>query len=309
MGLLNQVRRKYKEDGVSGVLEAAPPYARSKLRLGVKLPHKYYYDKVGYSIYDQDWDLLIILDGCRYDLLEEVADEFGFLSNLNCEFSRASSSKQWMEKNFSDEYASEMENTVYVTGNPYTAEAVVAEDFEYLDEVWRDSWDEQIGTIPPRAITDRVIDQHRSTRPSYLIGHYMQPHFPSLVNPELGGKVDPKTNTWINSVWEKLENGQLDHDTVWEEYRTNLERVLDEVELLLENVDANDVVITSDHGNGFGENGIYGHPSGEVSYELRSVPWIVTTGTDKKTYTPTVEEGNNSISVDQQLEALGYKEY
>jgi len=36
----------------------------------------------GVLIYDLDWDVCIILDACRYDLMTEVADEYEFLETV-----------------------------------------------------------------------------------------------------------------------------------------------------------------------------------------------------------------------------------
>ena len=35
----------------------------------------------GENIFTSDWDLCIVLDACRYDLLLEVAGEYSFLSD------------------------------------------------------------------------------------------------------------------------------------------------------------------------------------------------------------------------------------
>lgn len=48
--------------------------------------------------------------------------------------------------------------------------------------------------------------------------------------------------------------------------------VLDEVELFLNNINANKVVISSDHGETFGELGFYGHPAGCPHPVVKKVP-------------------------------------
>ncbi|PSP48877.1 hypothetical protein BRC67_12005, partial [Halobacteriales archaeon QH_3_68_24] len=45
-----------------------------------------------------------------------------------------------------------------------------------------------------------------------------------------------------------------------EAYLDNLRIVLDEVAVLLENIDADTVAITTDHGEAFGERNFYRHP-------------------------------------------------
>jgi glucan phosphoethanolaminetransferase (alkaline phosphatase superfamily) len=110
-------------------------------------------------------------------------------------------------------------------------------------------------------------------------------------------------------VWEQFRTGQLTESEVWNLYLDNLRYVLDEVELLLRNFEAESVVISSDHGNAFGEFGIYGHPPGMPFKSIRKVPWYVTSATDTKEYIPetvlSVDETKPEI-VDQRLRDLGY---
>jgi hypothetical protein len=49
--------------------------------------------------------------------------------------------------------------------------------------------------------------------------------------------------------------GDGDEEEIWESYIENLRYVLDHVEVLLENVDAEEVAISADHGNAKGEWG------------------------------------------------------
>lgn len=51
---------------------------RARLR-GVQLLSQLNYDPV--SIWDREWDLLIVLDACRLDLLRSVENEFDFLQS------------------------------------------------------------------------------------------------------------------------------------------------------------------------------------------------------------------------------------
>jgi hypothetical protein len=247
-----------------------------------------------------------VLDGCRYDLLEEVDNEYEFVSDNPPRYSSASSSREWLEANFDSQYSEEIAATTYVSGNPFTREVFDGSEFGTLDEVWRYAWDRSQGTIPPRPLTDRAIRLTRSKSPRRCIVHYMQPHFPALSNPELGGQIDRERNVWINSVWDQLEDGDLERGVVWNAYRQNLRDVLSEVKLLLNNVDADRVVITADHGNGFGEDEIYGHPSDEVHDVLREVPWIRTSARDTGTHEPAEYDGENTQSVREKLSALGY---
>lgn len=49
---------------------------------------------------DADWDNLLILDSCRYDLFSEVAVEDGLKGELTTFRSRGSSSSEFLKENF-----------------------------------------------------------------------------------------------------------------------------------------------------------------------------------------------------------------
>ncbi|MUV88797.1 hypothetical protein GJ629_01920 [Halapricum sp. CBA1109] len=80
------------------------------------------------------------------------------------------------------------------------------------------------------------------------------------------------------------------------------------VDLLLENVDANEVLITSDHGNAMGEYGYYGHPRWTPIKSLKEVPAVRTSATDSGEYEPSTErtEGGSNQDIEERLRDLGY---
>ena len=265
----------------------------------------------GRAVFESQWDVLIILDACRPDLLAEASDDYDFLpSSPDTIRSKGSGSRSWMERNFTDDWATEMADTAYVSGNPFTDELVTDGQFGYLDEVWRYSWDDEVGTVPARPITDRAIDTARTTEFDRLLVHYMQPHFPSIPDP-VGSGIDIETfgEGW-DSIWDDLAAGRVSTDRAWESYRANLDYVLEEVSLLLDNIDADTAVISADHGNAFGEFGFYGHPPYNPIPALRTVPWVETTATDSGSYEPTTERQNRRVTDDEvtsRLADLGYR--
>lgn len=308
MSLIKSIKKKYQSDGFFALLRSSLQYLASRkncyLRdalIGALINRK------AYEIYEKEWDLLIVLDGCRYDVMESVSAHYPFVENVQAKYSPASSSREWLQRQFRSQYADEIRETAYITGNTFSNEVLDSEDFALLDEVWKYGWDDATGIVLPRPITDRAISVARTHQPNRMIVHYMQPHFPSLENPEMGGQVDPEKNRWINSVWSQLEAGELSHETVWNAYESNLKRVLTEVELLLNNADFETVIITADHGNGFGEFGIYGHPSDRVHPSLRKVPWITTTAEDTGNHTQKeYNRDKDDVAVNDRLAALGY---
>ncbi|MFB6185893.1 MAG: hypothetical protein ABEI86_03380, partial [Halobacteriaceae archaeon] len=207
-------------------------------------------------------------------------------------------------------FETEMADTVFICGNPHSDWLLEGNDFLLLDEVWRYGWDNDLGTLPPRPVTDRAIEVGRSENPQRMILHYMQPHYPFISEPDLDYGIDLKhfgELPWDN-IWDRLRKGEIDQERVLNAYRDNLKHVLDDIDLLLRNIEADRAVITSDHGNAIGEWGIYGHPMHMPLDVLQTVPWVLTTGTDNQTYQPeTISKQNVDSEVQEQLRQLGYQ--
>lgn len=265
------------------------------------------------NVFDREWDVCLVLDACRVDLLDSVADEYEFVEGGQSIYSVGGTSPEWIERTFGARSPSTLKSTGYVTGNPHSSRVDIdTGGFGVLDEVWRYGWDADIGAVPPRAMTDRAIAVGREHDLDRLIVHYMQPHIPFLDDPELtrkmsNGNSDEFGNLDTETVWDRLRTGEVEFDTVWAAYQQNLRRVLEDVRLLRKNVDADRMVITADHGNAMGELGQYGHGRNERVDSVCRVPWEVTDARDTGEYAPTVEPERGENNVEEQLRALGYK--
>lgn len=281
---------------------------------------------IGTHVYDEDWDLLVILDACRVDVLEDVADEYDFFETVDSRWSVGSHSHEWLTQTFSEDYRDVISNTAYVSGNGHTHETFVTKDyppdetvpfcrpnwrtvdietFGQLDMLWETAHEDGIG-VPPRAITDRSVELAREGDYNRLIAHYMQPHIPYIA----GALAEDRTTTDVEAKgWKLLESGDADHDEVWQLYKENLRLVLDEIELLLQNIDAENVVLTADHGNAFGEYKIHGHPEGVLLSCVKQVPWVETEAVDENTFEPTMSHDRTesaATEVEDHLQDMGY---
>ncbi|WP_154020025.1 alkaline phosphatase family protein [Halococcus sediminicola] len=281
---------------------------------------------IGTNIYEREWDLLILLDTCRVDALREVADDYEFLGEINRLLSVGSTSNEWIANTFVDQYASEISETAYVSANGYaervledgiypevyiggrrsppslTADRTVDhETFGELDYAWKRGESEYEGHIPPRVVTDRAIELGREGEYDHIALHYSQPHAPYTVAAQCE---DRERREYEENPFSALRSG-TDRSLVWEAYLEELRSVLDEVELLIENFDADTVAITADHGEAFGEYGIYGHLPGLLHPDVKYVPWVVTSGTDSQEYTPS-QYNQTTTNTREHLEALGY---
>ena len=283
-----------------------------ELRIGIRRRTNWL-EKRGMNVFDREWDVLLILDACRTDLLESVCNEYDFIDGHRSIWSVGGTSSEWIENTFSDVSDSTLQSTGYVTANPYSSRVDIDTDqFGHLDEVWRYAWDSSLGVVPPRAVTERAISVRRKHDMERLVVHYMQPHIPFLDDLELTRTMsEPDSGDFgtltAKTVWERLRDREIEFDTVWKAYQDNLRNVLDELRILRRNMDANRMVISADHGNAMGEHGQYGHGRNERIKSVCRVPWEVTDATDTGEYTPTLEQEQGESDVDEQLRALGYK--
>lgn len=259
---------------------------------------------VGKNVFDQDWDVLVIVDGCRYDLMEETASEHEFLSRPKEFASLAGGSLSWMRRTFTTDR--DFSDIAYVTANPFSSHVLRKQDFAVLDEVWRYAWDDGLGTVRAESVTEAAVDTLRQHAPNRAVVHYMQPHHPFVPDPLAAGinREDPTDHN--KTAWEKLRDNQLDRDTVWAGYRANLEYVLDSVDMLRQNVFGPKMVVTADHGNALGEWGIYGHGDYPIP-ALRRVPWCTATSADNHTIEPSVDRDYLEVEIEEQLRDLGYQ--
>ncbi|MFQ3286057.1 MAG: hypothetical protein ACI9TI_001908 [Natronomonas sp.] len=289
---------KIRKKGIEGLGDVAYDLYTGLWWLAWPLPR-------GTNVYEREWDLLVVLDACRVDLLQSVADEYDFLGDIERVESVGSMSKEWMAKTFTDEHANEVAETAYVTSNVFSERMLDADRFETLEEVWRDGWDGTADTVLPRTMTDRAIRIARENDPDRLIVHYVQPHHP-FVDLDAGFDADPFGPALSDTVVDALRKGKIDRERFWRAYQDNLRLALDDVELLLSNVDAERVAITADHGDALGEWGIYDHPVGCLHPAVRTVPWATTTATDRDTHDPEIDREVDDSDVEDRLQALGY---
>jgi hypothetical protein len=266
----------------------------------------------GDPIWEREWDVLLILDACRYDVFRDTYRDADWIDNLESVQSVGSASPEWMDETFADEYRDEMAETAYVTGNPYSAEHVPRDALGALDEVWKRVWDDEMGTIRPEPLTNQAVKHYRSGNYDRVVVHYMQPHWPYVTDPLMYG-FDPQHITSDNSTnnpFDRQNRGELSRSDHVDRYASNLEFVVEHLhETLLQAIDADSVVLTADHATLFGDYGLYKHPTRVPLPVLRRVPWAVTSATDTGEYDVTdldPERDDVGRGREEQLRDLGY---
>lgn len=240
----------------------------------------------GTDVLAEDWDNLVILDACRFDLFKAHNTLPGALERRT---SKGSSTLGFLHGNFGGK---ELYETVYVTANPqlhYYANDIDAR-FHAVVNVWKEAgWDESLGTVRPETTTEyarRAAEEYPNKR---LVVHYLQPHYPFLTDDTTfdKGQVDDPDDH--RSFWQQIRMGDLDvsTDRLWTLYVDNFERTLPHVQDLTSALNGK-TVVTSDHGNMFGERSFpvpireYGHPLALFTDELVEVPWLVQDPDERK---------------------------
>jgi len=271
----------------------------------------------GTRVMEEDWDNLLVLDACRYDMFAERIEGAG---TLESRISLGSSSEEFMERNFVGE---QFHDTVYVNANPYIPRLGLDEETFHAVVDCLGEWDEELQTVRPETVSQAAREADERYPDKRLVVHYMQPHAPFIG--ERGREMVGGGWTMDHDVeaepgiWNQLRDGRdVPLEVVWEAYNENLDVVLAEVEPLLNELSGKSV-ITADHGNLVGERlgpvptrRKYGHPYGVHTEELVKVPWFVVEGDARKTVRaePPVKgdgEGISGAELEDKLAALGYR--
>ena len=268
----------------------------------------------GVDVIARDWDNLLILDGCRYDLFANGAEIEGNLRKVR---SKASHSGEFMEANFEGR---QLHDTVYVTANPHAYD-IDKDVFHAVENLLDDKWDERTQTVSPGAVVQTAVDVHERYPEKRLIVHFMQPHFPFLgdTGREFSHRgIDmhrEETGNALNPWLALVSDPELSLETVLKAYEENLEIVVPHVEELVRRLSGKSVV-TSDHGNLIGERGFpipvkqYGHPRGVRNPGVLDVPWLEIPARDRRRTVaepPICEtKEHDQAAIEERLRALGY---
>jgi hypothetical protein len=270
------------------------------------------------SILNHDWDNLLIFDACRYDDFCEIApyDQ----DRINARRTVSSNTKQFLKKTFSEE---QLHDTVYITANP--------QFFKHWDDLNEpnvvfhdtvsviDEWDADLGTVTPESVVEHARECHAKYPNKRLLIHFNQPHYP-FIGPkgdEIRNQIDYASYGSDDTearIWEHLAASRIDTELVQAAYEENLRLALPAVERLVSHMTGK-IVVTSDHGNIFGEQvcwlplKIYGHPPNVPAPNLTAVPWVELPWEERRNSEETeTESPDTSIDQDvqQKLEDLGY---
>ncbi len=315
--LLRELRRALNEDSLDGL---------SRLR-NYHLFFKYYilkkfepviskvYDRIKRElpkqerlIWESDFDVLIILDACRYDIFAQIYAKYLINGYLVPTWSPASVTLDWLRKVWGIKY---WDDIIYVTASPLINKLGMLPQFDArkhfreIIEVWDIGWYPELITVPPQNVNLMVkslliryyLRGLRLGKDYRLVIHYVQPHAPylglskltrAIINSEIATSItdvavrklrrfhgDYSIDYLLLHILSSNLSSHRVRQLIRREYTRNLIWVLKHVAKLIRNLIKYGVkiVITSDHGELLGEYGLYYHLNLELP-QLRVVPFL-----------------------------------
>lgn len=257
------------------------------------------------NLLEEEWDILIILDACRYEVFEEVYKK---ILKRKGELKKAKTfstgTEDWMESNIRGRDCSDI---IYVDPIIMFNKWLPDHNFFKVDEVWKYGWDYNYGTILPEQMTKSALKQIKDHPDKRIIIHYHQPHPPfidqafrdigsSIATPELilnmmDEQAKNKTHTvphfiqgnmrrflgaeraWALLIWLGIEpldgmGKAFKHfgmDGIMDAYKKNMILVLNNLNKILLNVNKK-IIITSDHS--------FNYDRSTKALKKRYVPWL-----------------------------------
>lgn len=230
----------------------------------------------------EKWDYLIILDACRYDFFDELNTIDGVLEKrLSCD----SDTINWMIKTWG--CGRRFTDVVYISANPIVSNYICRKSIGYIPfykivEVFDFGWNEYLKTVPPDIVTRVALTWIKSSKTKRFVIHYIQPHHPYITRPDLDeigfqpvlAEVTGRVAMRGKTAYELAREGVISREELINTYKENLRIVLSEVEKLVEKLDGR-IIISADHGEALGENGVFGHPAGCDLPCLREIPFLI----------------------------------
>lgn len=251
-----------------------------------------------YLINNTDWDILIVLDACRWDVLDTVA-------TVPIEYciSPETSTPSWLReaedsKIFSDTYIITA-NTNYL-------------DFELgakeLDCISDEAWDHSIGNVPPEPVYE-TINEYIEKDKMPIVGHVLPPHAPYITkvgDSWITGLSDEDAWNSKNedvSAQQRMATGKIDMERARKSYISSVKSTWESTEQYISDwiQEGYSVAVTADHGECFGKFEdwfMYEHPGGCHIKSLTRVPWEIFDQRDEPDNVPSTPK--------EQLRALGY---
>lgn len=252
-----------------------------------------------------DWDVLLVLDACRYDAFSAVA-----AWPVEAATSPASATAGWLDAAAA---SGRFGGASVATANSlYEDRDLGARTVESL---WETEWVDRLGNVPPEPVLERV-DEFVRAGELPAVGHLATPHAPYVA--QLGGEwlpIFPSVTAWHwdpdREGFEQLSQeaamatGVVDLDRARQGYLASVRSTWAAVRPYVARWARSGatVVVTADHGEAFGRARdwwLVEHPAGCPVPPLTRVPFAVVADGERR--------GARPETPPEALEALGYVE-
>lgn len=256
----------------------------------------------------EDWDIMILLDACRYDTLAAEHADRELPGSVRAERSPATTTAVWVDKTFGG--AGELHDVVYLDANGRYSIVDTESSLHAYIPAWTtdDAGSDSPNIVPPDGMADTLVKTANDYPNKRILAHFVQPHTPFLGEGAIDIPRGPNARTLVR------DHG-ISRTALNDAYRENLSLALDEVERILDDLNGT-VVLTSDHGELLGERlwplpaRDYGHPYSVEHPVLRTVPWYeIDCGHREIVADPPDEQPDMNANADlnKHLAALGYR--
>lgn len=252
---------------------------------------------------DIDWDVLVVLDACRADVLGKLADW-----PIGTAVSPAGCTPEWLERVAE---SGVFKNVHVISGNPKYKQVDAKLGCDTVEPYYNKEWDQSLQTVRPEPILNRTTEIfERGNRP--VVAHLEQPHWPyiaklggswELAYPELGPWTTDGTSDEIISLQVAMQRGCIDLEQAYGAYRASVASVWSTLVEYIQCWCAADgsIIVTADHGETFGrlrDLKLYEHPCSCHVSPVVTVPWVEFTSKTVST--------DRDGTIQERLEALGY---
>jgi hypothetical protein len=251
----------------------------------------------GRSIFSEEWDSLIILDDCRYDVF---AREYARLypERVERRVSLGENTRTFLQRDFT---GGDFSDIVYVSANPF-ADRLLDGKVGEIVSLWDRGWDEGLGSVDPEAVYAAALKAAAAHAGRRIIIHFLQPHHPypngtgvtgfrqalTAYAAGAGTRITCDLGRGRTVPWPYFGFRRLPFEMMEQGYLDNLRLVLPIARRLADRLPGR-TVITSDHGEAFGERispllplRVYGHPPGIRMEATVAVPWVALGPEDKR---------------------------
>lgn len=233
------------------------------------------------DIMNENKFLIIILDACRPDSFRRWISENRpiLLENLKVVKSEGTRTPHWFMKTFSENKL----DLTYISGNPYINSAgitpvgkIAKKVFTNIVDAWK-KWDNKEDTCMPLTVNEFSENYLHEPR---LIIHYMQPHQPYvgkkripryLYDKELFHSMEESEDRPSILMIHRRNLNKQDSLIIRDAYESNVDLVCSHAFNLIDKFKGT-IIVTADHSEMMGENGVWFHSSGHP--KLHIVPWL-----------------------------------